>query len=182
MEHPMQSRRKENSKSRHMCAGLGNGLLDMAVIVDMVFAVTVVALTAGAVPELQFRVADIGFAADGAAMGIVCLGSRLAAAGGIKLDYLGPLGRLLPESGLCAETPGRRQYIDHILAEEQEVVGKGNDAEQIIGEGIGDQIQQYDGQVKQCKEPGFHRNDEEQQELGIREQGGVAEEQLNLLL
>ena len=42
----------------------------MCVIVDMVNAVAVIALTAGAVPELQIRIRYIRPTADGAAVGI----------------------------------------------------------------------------------------------------------------
>ena len=120
MEHLMQRYRKENSKSRHICAGFWGTLLNMAVVADMVFAVAVVAFAAGAVPEFQLRIAHIGSAADGAAVGVVCLGSGFAStAGGIKLDHLRLLCSLLPESVFYTEAPGGRQYVDHIFAEKQ---------------------------------------------------------------
>ena len=48
----------------------------MGVVVDVFFAVAMIAVAAGAVTELQFRIAYIRASADGAAVGVRCL-SRL---------------------------------------------------------------------------------------------------------
>ena len=63
----------------------------MCMIADMVFTVAVVALTAGAITEFQFRIAHISPAADSAFVGIVGLGlgnGGLVGAGFWEGDYL----------------------------------------------------------------------------------------------
>ena len=47
-------------------------LFNMGVVVDMVLAVTEIAVTPGTVTEFQFRIGDIGAAANGAAVGVRC--------------------------------------------------------------------------------------------------------------
>ena len=147
----------------------------MAVIADMLFTVAVVTLAPGAVAEFQFRIAHIGSAADGTPVGVICLGRFFALGlGGFKTDHLVSYRCLLPHFFLYLVPPGRRQHIYHILTKEQEVVCQTDDREQIVGEGINQKIHQYNGQIKQGKDPGLHRNDEEEQELCIREEGCVA--------
>jgi len=142
-------------------------LLDMAVIRNMVLAVTVIAFAAGAIPEFQLRIGYVGATADGAAMGIcrLCLGCLPGLC--IEGDNLGPLGGgldgFLSEEPADLPPPGHGNHIQHILTKEQEIVGEGNDAEEVIGEGKGHQIHQNNGQIHQCEQPGFYRYDEEQQ-------------------
>ena len=110
-------------------------------VVDVVFAVTVVALAAGTVTEFQFGIADVSSAADGAAVGVDCSFGRFGGFSGTGVEgddlcfFL--LNRLLRKLPLGLDPPGKRQHIQHIFAEEQEVVGQGNHREQIVGEGIG---------------------------------------------
>ena len=173
---------REQKKPAH-CVPAVSDLLDMAVVADMVFAITIVALAPGTVPEFQFRIADVGSAADGAPVGI---GGFLLFDGfirtGVKLDdlWLFGLNRLFAEFSLCLDPPGQGKNVQYVLAEEQEVVGKRDYREQIVWEGIGEKIQHNDSQVKECKDPGFHRNDEEQQKLCIREQCCITEEQAEI--
>ena len=51
---------------------------------------------------------------------------------------------------LQLDPPGHGNQIQHILAEEQEVVGKGNDGEQIVGEGVGHINNCESGDKKDC--------------------------------
>ncbi len=159
-------------------------LLNMTMVGNMVLAVAVIASAAGTVAELQFRVGGIGAAADSAAVRIAgfCLAGLPGL--GIELDDLGPMrcrfNRFPAEEPANLPPPGQRNHVQHILAEEQEVVSQGNDTEEIIGEGKRYQIYKHDHQVHQREQPGFHRDDEEQQELCIREHGGVAEEQTQI--
>jgi hypothetical protein len=68
----MRWRKNENRKKPAQCdvPAFPFGSLNMAVIADMFLAIAIVALATGAIPEFQFRIADIRSAADGAAMGI----------------------------------------------------------------------------------------------------------------
>ena len=156
----------------------------MGVIVDMILAVAVVAATTGAVAEFQFRIAQICTAANSTFMGIGCLGlwSRsLIGSGSGEGDDLGLLRSggilLLAEHPHKLGAPSPGNDIQHILAKEQEVVGKGDHGEEIQREGIHQQAIDHQGQINQRKDPCLDGNDEEQQELRIREHGGIAEEE-----
>lgn len=170
---------KENRKAGTGRAGFKTDLLNMAVIADMLFTVTVIPFAAGTIPEFQFRVADIGSSTDGTPVGVRgfrgCLGSFIGS--GIELDDLRFFLGLLSELTLCVDSPGHRQHIHYIFAEEQKVVCQRNNREEVVRERIGNQIQYHNGKVKQGENPCLHRNDEEQQKLCIREQGCIAQEQ-----
>lgn len=149
----------------------------------MVLAVAVIAIAPGAVAELQLRMGNIRPAADSAPVGIGCLGGGSGSLIGACIEGNG-LMLLVGSSVLCTfcgssciDPPGLGQYIQDICAEEQEVIGQRNDAEKIIGEGRGKEIKGHDHQVNQSEEPGLHRNDEEQQKMGIGIHGGVAQEE-----
>jgi hypothetical protein len=67
--------------------------------------------------------------------------------------------------------PGQGDKIGNILAEEQEVVGKGNQREQIVGEAKYrvrqvPHIKKNQSQINKGKNPGLHRDDKEEQEVG----------------
>ena len=155
---------------------LGN----MCVIGDMLRAVAVVALAAGAVAEFQIGGIHIRAAADGALVGVggLDLGvGGLVAAGGVEGDglALGGMGDLL-HGPAGIEPPGGGQQVPAVLAEGQEVVGQGDEGEEIVGEEI-DDTQQNHHQIDQSKDPGLHGDDEEDHELGIGEEGGISQEQ-----
>ena len=154
-------------------------LLNVAVTADVLFAVTVVAVAAGTVPEFQLRVADVGFSTDGTPVCIGGFGSSFAGLmrSGIEGDDFGFLLRRFFELPLCVDSPGQGKYIQHIFSEEQEIVCQRNNREEVIGERIADQIDQHNNQVEQRKDPGFYRDDEKQKELRVGEQCGITEEQ-----
>ena len=121
-------------------------LFDMLVIADVVFAVAMVAIAPGAVPEFQLRVGYIRPSAYGAAVGVRCLGCGNGGLVGAGSGEGHHLGLFLPGCRLLlapAQEPGKIHppvhgyHIQHILAEEQEVVGQGHDGEQVCREGIG---------------------------------------------
>ena len=113
----------------------------MSVIIDMVLAVAMVALAPGTVAELQFRISHIGAAADGAFVGVgrLGLGHRGLVGAGVGerdgLCFWGGLG-ILPEKPPGVHSPGHGEDIENILTKEQEIVGQGDDREQIVGEGV----------------------------------------------
>ena len=156
----------------------------MAMVVDMILAVAVVTAAAGAVTKFQIRIAHIGAAADDTSVGIGCLGfcggcfvrACVGEGDDLGLFLTGAVG-LFPEEAAGIGTPGTGEHVQHIWAEEQEVVCKRNHGEAVVGEGIGQQAVQYQRQIYQRKDPCLHRNDEEQKELRVREHGGIAEEQ-----
>lgn len=101
-------------------------LFNMGVVVDVVFAVAMISVTTGAVPELQVGMTDIRSAADGTAVIIRCFfRCSFAVAHSVKLN------RWLLRSRLClfaefssgVDSPGERDQIYHIFSENQEVVG-----------------------------------------------------------
>jgi len=90
----------------------------MFVVIDMIFAVAEVAVTAAAVAEFQLRVGDIGAAADGAAVEVVLFYLLLGL--GEMNGLLG--GVLLFGFAFC--TPGAGEQIQHVFTVEQEIVCK----------------------------------------------------------
>lgn len=156
--------------------------LDVAVVVDVLFTVAIISLATGAVTELKFRIADVGSATDGAAVGIGrfhrCLCGFVRT--GVELDDLCLLLGLFPEQSPGVDSPTHGNYVQNVFSEEQEIVCQGNHGEQIVGEGKGKQIHQNNGKVQQCKNPCFHGNDEEQQKLCVGKQRCVAEEQTEI--
>ena len=111
-------------------------LLNMCMITDVVFAVAVIAVAAGAITEFQLRIGHIGSAADGALVGVSFLGnlerSRTGSIG--EGDSTGLGSGLLFEKSADFDPPGQRNHIQNILAKEQEVVSQGDQREQIVGE------------------------------------------------
>ena len=124
----------------------------MGVIADVILAVAVIAAAAGIVTELQFRVGQIGTAADGAFMpvgrldggGAGLVGTSVGEGDCLRLFTAGSLAEQPSGVGL----PGHGDYIAYILAKEQEVIGKGDDGEQIIGVGIGEQSDDHQDQIQ----------------------------------
>ena len=160
-------------------------LFNMGVVIDVVLAVAMVTLAPGAVAEFQLRIGHIRAAADGAFVGVGGFGRChrcLVGTGVGEGDGFGFLRFLgsSPEEAPGVHPPGHGEYIGHILAEEQEVVGKGDDGEQVVGEWIHDQIEYHQEQVNQRKDPGFHRDDEQEQKLGVGIHGGVSQEQAEI--
>ena len=108
---------------------------------DVLFAVAVIAVAFGAVPELQIGIGKIGSAADSTAMGVGGFGLRGGSLIGTCVERNGLMlligscvsGPFCGSSGV--DPPGLGQNIQHIAAKEQEVIGQGNDAEEIVGEG-----------------------------------------------
>ena len=151
----------------------------MTVIVDVLFAVAVIPFAPGAVTEFQFGIADVCSSTDRTAVGIgsfwcglVCLIRT-----GVELDDLCLLLGLLPEQPSGIDSPAHGNDIQYILAKEQEVVCQRNHGEQIVGEGVKEKIHQNDGQIKQCEDPCLYGDNEEEEELSVREKGCVAQEQ-----
>ena len=150
----------------------------------MVFTVAVIAVAPGAVTEFQIRMGYICSAADSTPVGIgrfgFCGGRFIGT--GIERNDLWLLfcrSRLFAFADHPTEigSPGNGNHIQYIFAEEQEIVGKGNDTEQIIGERQGYQIQYNDDQIKQGEDPCLDRDKEKQKKMSIRIQRGITEEQ-----
>ncbi len=172
---------KRQEKAAVLAAALW--LLNMAVVVDMILAIAVIAITPGTVSEFQIRVGDVRAAADGAAVGIgsLGLGSGCLIGSGIKGNGLatGMGGCIFGPAGGPAgiDPPGLGQHIQYIAAKKQEIVGQGDDAEEIIGEGGGDKAECDHDQIDQGKDPCLHGNDKKQQEMGIGVHGCIAQEE-----
>ena len=100
-----------------------------------------VAITSGAVAELQLRIGNIRAATDRAFVGIGRFdgGSRSLVRAGIgKYNRPRPgfrlSGRLLLKEATGINTPAHGNHIQHILAEEEEIIGQRHQGEQIMGE------------------------------------------------
>ena len=153
-------------------------------IVDVILAVAVVATAPGAVAEFQLGVTDIRPPADGALVGVGSLYGGVAGlvGTGVKMDHLGFFlhwGLFTQQSGGVGP-PGHGDHVQHILAEKQEVVGKGDDGEQVVGKGVGDEAHQHHHQINQGKNPALDGDDEEQQKGSVGEQSGVSQEQAHV--
>ena len=139
----------------------------MHMTVNVVLAVAVVTLAAGAVTELQLGVTDVCSAADGAFMGVELFhrgGGCLVGTG--KGDRAGLFGGLLLKELPGIDAPGNGDDIQHILAEEQQVVADGDQREQVVGDKTCSGKQNYvvkgQGEIQQCEDPGLYRDDEKQ--------------------
>ena len=100
----------------------------MGVIVDVIFAVAEITVTFGAVTELQLGVGNISAATNGAAMGIAgvsLLCGYFAYFYFGKRNGFGLLSRNpFFENPEKFDAPTQRENIQHLLAEEKELVGK----------------------------------------------------------
>ena len=118
---------------------INRNLLYMRMVINMILAVAVVAVTAGTIPEFQIRVGNVGSAAYGAAVmvgsGGLC-GGCFVGTSLVKMNGLLVIGgfRLPLEKSGYIDLPGNRNHVAYIFAKEQEIVGKGNQGEQVIGE------------------------------------------------
>ena len=140
--------------------------------VDMFLAEAVVPRAAGAVPELQLRVIHVRPPAHGALVAVALAGLLLLLllGGGAEVDGL----RLAFGPHPLAGEP-----LGDLGPEEHEEVQKGNDGEQGPQKVQPQQAQQdrqgEEGRVEPRKPLHLHRDDEEDEELGLREQGGKGE-------
>ena len=163
-----------------------NLLFNVSMVADVVFAVAVVAIAPGTVPEFQIGMGYVSSSADCTAMGVGSLRFGNCCLIGPcfrKRNNLGTfrlLLRFLSEQPPGVDTPGNRNDIQHILAKEEKIVGKGNNGEEVIGEGIEQQSVHHQRQIKQGEYPCFDRDDKKKKELRIWEKGGVTEEQTQI--
>ena len=170
-------------------------LLNVGMVADVILAIAVIAIAFGAITELQIRIGYIRAATNRAFMMIrrfhLCgaglegtgIGERNGA--GSTIGLLGSIILFLAEQAGEIGAPGHREHIINVRAEEQEVIGQSNQREQIEGEikireGIDNHRIGRNAQVEQREDPCPDRNDEEQQEMGIRVQGGIAQEQAQI--
>ena len=163
----------------------------MGMIADMLFAIAIIAVAPGAVAEFQLRIGDVRSAADSTLVVIGCFdGSNagLIRPGGGEGNGLGSGGWrilfLLPEQPGCVDPPGHGENIDNILAEEQEIVEKGNKGEQTVGEEARcsqlDHVQHHQRKIQHCKDPCLDRDDEQEQKLGVGVQRCVTQKQTQI--
>ena len=100
-------------------------------IADVILAVAEIAVTTGAIAKFQLRVGNIGFAANGAAMGVSGMGFLLWLCAGeghrASLLWCG----FLSEAPSGLDLPGHWDEIACIFSEKQEIVGKGDKREKI---------------------------------------------------
>ena len=102
----------------------------MGMIADMVAAVAIIAITPGAVTELQLGIRHIGSAADSTAVGIGFFGNFLPfPLTATKANYFWLWGSF---SSLSLHSPGGRKQIQNILTKEQKVIQDCNQREQIM--------------------------------------------------
>ena len=155
----------------------------MGVIADMILAIAVVAVAAGAIAEFQFRVRDICASADGAAVGIVrlCRGSALTSGernGLAGCRFMVDRPALAPQ--LCP--PGQGQQIGYFAAKKQEIVQQADQREQRMGQQVDGiahikHIDAHHDQIEQRHDPRPDGNDKENKELTIRIAGGIGKHQ-----
>ena len=122
----------------------------------MLAAETMVALTAGAVAELQIRIVHIGFAADRALVVI-----KLA------LLFVADAGRFLAEVyGALALFAGQKCL--KIAGAENEEVQQRHQRQHVYGEGIAQHGHKEEHSINQGEELHAHRDNEHEQHLHIR--------------
>ena len=151
----------------------------MCMVTDVILAVAEIAIATGTVTEFQLRIGNIGSAAYGAAVEIGFLGLLACfsgegdcAAGFLRLLSFGlAVLQLVPPLG--------RQYIDHIPAEEQKVIGQCHQGEQVVGENCNSlqNLKKSYTQINKCQNPRPDGNYKEYHEPVIRILGGEAQQQ-----
>ena len=159
-------------------------LLNVGMVVNVIFTVAVITVASAAVTEFQFRIGHIGSAAYAALVGIVFPGGSAFGSCLGEGDGAGVFHR----PGFClsahADAPVEGNDIHNILAEEQEIVGNGDQREQIQREVTCQRklnhIINCDAQIEQSQNPGSHRDNVKQQELRIGIQGGKTDQQAQI--
>ena len=152
----------------------------------MVLAVAIVSVAAGTVAKFQIGIGNIRFATDGAAVCVRCFGLCCGGLIGTDIEgnYLGLLSGsrcfIASDHATEVDAPGKGDDIQNVLSEEQEIIRKRNQTEEVVGEGKGEKIQQYNGQIKQGKDPGFYGDNKEQKEMGVGIHGGIAQKQTQI--
>ena len=158
----------------------------MAVIVDVFLAVAVIAVTPGAVPELQLRVGNVCPSAYSAA---VRIGSLCGIAGAffVKRDRSGSGRSCLSGSVFSTEltTQPEGQKIDNILSGEQKIVAQCHQRKQVVGE-IKHRIAQIEHgskcqkQIDQRHDPCFDGDYKEQSKMTVRIGRGECQDQTQM--
>lgn len=153
-------------------------LLDMLVIADMLGAVAVVPVTAGAIAKFQTGIGNVRSAADGAFVGVI---DRFGGGGGEGDGFCGAR-RFFPAAERAAEpqTAGFGDHIAHILAEKQEIVRKRDQWEEIIGEVVEKQAVEHHADIQYREDPRRNGNDKENKKARLRIQGGVTQKQCQI--
>ena len=150
-------------------------------VVNVIFTITIVSLAAGAVAKLQFRIGNIGTAADGTLVGVrgLLLGmtSLIGAGVGEGDGFCFLTGRSFAEQPPGVHPPGHGHYVEHVFPEKQEVIGKGDNGKKIRRERIEQKSQNYEYQIQKRKYPGFNRDDEQEQKLCVRIHGRITQKQ-----
>ena len=139
-------------------------------VIDVIQTVAVVAAALGAISELQMGMLRIGTPADCAFVAVQRLGCLL-------LIVLCPVGI----GALCSAVSTVwlhkvRQDIDDIASKENEVVEQGEDREEVQPYRIIDRH----GKIEPCQIFHLQRDDEEQQHLIFRIQGGKRQQQTQI--
>ena len=132
----------------------------MTVVTDVILTVAVVAVAAGAVTELQFRIGYIGASADGAAVVII----GLLGSGFFKRHRTGTGRSFAAYSG-----GDKGEQVQHIFSCENQVVQKTHQREQIVGEEYGkiDDIDADENYIYKTQKPSFYWQNKEDHKLGI---------------
>ena len=125
-------------------------------VIDMLNTEAVIALTAGAVTELQFRMVHICSAADRAFVGIE-----------LALLFIADSCRFLAEVYCAlAGLPGHKSF--QVAGAEDEEVKQRHQRQQIYGEGIAQHGKQEKDRINNGKKLHLNGNDEHEQHLHIR--------------
>lgn len=108
-------------------------------------------------------------------------GGGFVRTGGGEGDGAGLFCGLFLEEPAQIDPPGDGNDVDDIFAEKQEIVGDGDQREQIIrhktDDRIDDHIVQRQGQIHHGEDPCFHGDEEEQQEMGVGIEGRITQKQ-----
>ena len=156
----------------------------MSMVADMILAVAVIPLTAGTVAEFQLGVGNISPPANSTFVEERFLGrgvTDLDSSIGGELDDRCFSWRFFPAEKLPDLQPkGQRDDVDDILSEEQKVICQSDQREEVDREGVREYIHKCEHQIEQGKDPGLHRNDEEQQERCVGIKCRIGQEQAHV--
>lgn len=135
-------------------------LFYMRMIGNVVFTVAEVAVTPGAVTELQIRIGYIRASANCAFVGV-----------GLGLLRFNSVHRSSGPFGITDSSLQEGEEIDNILAGKEQIVQKSHKGEEIVWEDrhrVADNFQSDHKQIDNAHKPSFNWDDKQHQKLTVR--------------
>ena len=145
-------------------------------VVDVIHAVAVITVASGTVAEFQFRVGNIGSAADST---LVTVGGLLFGLCFIMICPIG-IGLLLFGKSSSSGLQKIRQDVEDVRTEEQKIVQQRCQRVEAVEQGIDKETVNQHGKIEPSQPFHLNGNDEHEQHLIFREHGGKGQQQAQI--